>query len=213
MMQFLEYLALPAVFLVAAASLLLLVIQEWRWSIFTLAVQFLGVFLLVTLSWPVLLAVVKLIAGWMAAALLAMSINVPRPEPASPLIEAPASQKAPPPPPFWVSGSLFRLSVAVMVALVVMSLAARLSAFFPGVMLEVILGAFFLIGNGLLQLSFTSRPLPVFLGMLTLLAGFEALYAAIETSALVAGLLAVVNLGLAMVGAYLNLTHPGEETT
>lgn len=210
MSQFLEYLALPAVILVATASLFLLVIQEWRWSIFTLAVQFLGVFLLVALSWPVLLAVVKLIAGWMAAAILSMSITNPRPAQATTLIEAPTRQAPPPRPPFWVPGSLYRISVAVMVGLVVLSLAARIADFIPGILLEVVLGAFFLIGNGILQLSFTSRPLSVFVGLLTLLAGFEVLYAAIETSALVAGLLAVVNLGLALVGAYLNLTQAGE---
>jgi hypothetical protein len=37
---------------------------------------------------------------------------------------------------------------------------------------------------------------------LTALAGFEILYAAVESSALVTALLAVVNLGLALAGAY-----------
>jgi hypothetical protein len=41
------------------------------------------------------------------------------------------------------------------------------------------------------------------LGLLTVLSGFEILYAAVETATLVAGLLAAINLGLALVGAYL----------
>jgi len=42
----------------------------------------------------------------------------------------------------------------------------------------------------------------VIVGLLTVLAGFEIMYAAVESSALVTALLAVVNLGLALAGAY-----------
>jgi hypothetical protein len=52
-------------------------------------------------------------------------------------------------------------------------------------------------------LSLTSDPLRVIIGLLTSLSGFEIIYAAVETSTLVTGLLAGVNLGLALVGAYL----------
>jgi hypothetical protein len=45
--------------------------------------------------------------------------------------------------------------------------------------------------------------LRVTIGLLTALSGFEIIYAAIETSTLVTGLLAGVNLGLALAGAYL----------
>ena len=41
------------------------------------------------------------------------------------------------------------------------------------------------------------------IGLLTTLSGFELIYAAVENSVLVTGLLAVVTLGLALVGAYL----------
>jgi hypothetical protein len=40
------------------------------------------------------------------------------------------------------------------------------------------------------------------IGLLTVLAGFEILYAAVESSILVTALLAVVNLGLALAGAF-----------
>jgi hypothetical protein len=48
------------------------------------------------------------------------------------------------------------------------------------------------------------------LGLLTVLSGFEILYAAVESSILITGLLAAVTLGLAVVGAYL-LTAPTME--
>jgi hypothetical protein len=62
----------------------------------------------------------------------------------------------------------------------------------------------------LLHLGLTAQPLRVVLGLLTVLSGFEILYAAVESATLVAGLLAAVNLGLALVGAYL-LVAPGLE--
>jgi hypothetical protein len=73
-------------------------------------------------------------------------------------------------------------------------------------------GSFMLIGIGLLQLSLSSYPLRVIMGLLTILSGFEIIYAAIETSTLVTGLLAGVNIGLALVGAYL-LIAPTMETS
>ncbi len=41
------------------------------------------------------------------------------------------------------------------------------------------------------------------LGLLTIFAGFEIMYAAVEASTLVAGLLAALNLAIALVAAYL----------
>jgi hypothetical protein len=58
---------------------------------------------------------------------------------------------------------------------------------------------------GVLHLGFTTQPLQTIFGLLTFLAGFETLYATIESSVLVAGFLAVINLGISLVGAYLIL--------
>ena len=51
----------------------------------------------------------------------------------------------------------------------------------------------------------------VIFGLLTVLAGFEVLYAAVEGSILVAALLAGVTLGLGLVGAYLLVASTPEE--
>jgi hypothetical protein len=71
-----------------------------------------------------------------------------------------------------------------------------------GLSLPVALGGLLLIGLGLLHLGITSDSFQVILGLLTVLGGFEILYAAVESSALVTALLVVVNLGLAVAGAY-----------
>jgi hypothetical protein len=68
-----------------------------------------------------------------------------------------------------------------------------------------------LIGMGLLKLGFTVQPLQATLGILTALSGFEILYATIERSALLAGLLAGITLGLALAGAYLMMAPHLEE--
>ena len=65
---------------------------------------------------------------------------------------------------------------------------------------------------GLLHLGVTDRILQVTIGLMTVLAGFEILYAAVESSTLVTALLAVINLGLALTGSYLMVADNAEET-
>jgi len=108
-------------------------------------------------------------------------------------------------------GAPFRLLAAGLVAMVVASSAPRVARWMPGVESEQVWGGLILIGIGLLHLGLTAQPLRVVLGLLTVLSGFEILYAAVESATLVAGLLAGVNLGLALVGAYL-LVSPSLES-
>jgi hypothetical protein len=46
---------------------------------------------------------------------------------------------------------------------------------------------------------------------MTVLSGFEIIYSTVESSVLVAALLAVINLGLALVGAYLLISSNSKE--
>jgi len=192
-----DQLAFFAVVLISMTSLVLLIGQDWRVSISALALQYLGVFELVGLSWSLELAAVKLVAGWMAGAVLGMALlGIPD--------EARKGERL-------VLGSvLFRLLTAGLVWLVAFSIAPQLSARIPGIKYEQVLGGIILIGMGLLQLGLTALPLRITIGLLTVLSGFEILYAVVETSTLVSGLLAGVSLGLALVGAYL-LTIPTME--
>jgi hypothetical protein len=64
---------------------------------------------------------------------------------------------------------------------------------------------------GLLHLGLTAQPLRVVIGLLTVLAGIDIFYAVIESSTLVAGLLASVNLALSLIGAYLIVNPTIEE--
>jgi len=43
----------------------------------------------------------------------------------------------------------------------------------------------------------------IIIGLLTVISGFEILYATLEASVLMTGLLAIMNIGLAFVGVYI----------
>jgi hypothetical protein len=185
-----------AVIILVLSTLFLLMSQNWRWSIFGLALQYLAVFLLASLVWPVGLAAVKLVAGWMAGAVLGAA------QPAPELVEDSR---------FGGSSFIFRLLVAVMVWIMVFTLAPLVVDLVP-LPAPLVTGAMLLVGMGLAHLGMTTRPLRVLVGLLTVLSGFELFYAAVEDSVLVTGMLVVITLGLALVGAYLlDIMSPGEE--
>ena len=198
----LQFMAIPGAILVFITALLLISIQEWRISLAALAVQYLGVFILVAIHWPLMMALTKLLSGWICALLLGMAmvslLGTSKTDAGSkvqPRLLGLSGQS--------ISTILFRLVAAAVVALVVFSLAPALSRWIPGIQYEQVMGALVLLGFGLLHLGLTANPLRVIFALLTILSGFEILYSAVEVSTLVAGLLAGVNLGLAMIGAYL----------
>ena len=193
--QVMQQIPLIAMVVLVITTLFLLLSQNWQLNILVLALQFLAVFALTTLVWPFGLAAVKLVAGWMAGAVLGAS----QPDPA--LVEDPQAVGS--------ATFVFRLLVAVLVWVLVLTSTPVITEIVP-LPFPLITGAMLLIGMGLIHLGMTTRPLRVLLGLLTTLSGFELLYAAVENSVLVAGLLAVVTLGIALVGAYLLDALPGE---
>lgn len=213
----LTWLALPAVILILLTGLALLISADWRLSIGALAVQFVGVFILTAFNWPVEMAITKLIAGWMAGAVLGMALlSLPETAPADAGFSVYTRPQALgsedwAPGAYSLSGQIFRLMASLLVLLTVFSLAPKLSAWAPQIDQTTAQGGLVLIGLGLLQLGFTSQTMRTILGLLTTLSGFEIIYSAIESSTLVAGLLAGVTLGLALMGAYLLIAPQMEE--
>lgn len=194
-----EPLILGAMILVSLTSLYILISRDWRFSIAALAIQYMGVFLLVGTAWPIELAVTKMVAGWMAGAILGIAVASSSETRVD--IEQPLK-----------FGTSFRLLSAAIFALTVTSVVLHSGELLSSISIGIQWGSFFLIGIGLLQLSLTSHPLRVVIGLLTVLSGFEIIYATMESSVLVTGLLAGVNLGLALVGAYL-LVAPAMEAS
>jgi hypothetical protein len=187
--------SLIPVLLLAVSSLGLIVSRNWRWIILFLVIQYIGVFWMVSFLWPVGLAAVKGIIGWMAAAVLGASRST------SDLEDDEFS---------GLSGRLFRGMAAVVVWVLVFSIAQPVQYWIP-TQLPILQGGLLLFGMGLLHLGMTTNPLRVVVGLLTVFAGFEILYASIESSVLMAGLMGVVNLGLALMGSYTLLSANMEE--
>lgn len=195
-----DFLILPAVILAFITASILLVSWDWRFSIFILAIQYVAVVLLVSSSWPIETAAVKLVAGWMACAVMVLALRN--------LHSNRLSGGGKP-----ISEFIFRLIAAVMAGLFAFTGGARLVLWLPEISVEQAFGSIILIAMGLLHLGLTNHPFRVVLGLLTVLSGFEILYAAVESSILIAGLMALVTLGLAIICAYLLTAQTMEEVS
>ena len=169
-----------AVGIILFTSVGLLIARDWRWSISLLALE----------HWPLGMASVKVVAGWMAAAILGMT--------RSGLSDEPLAQED-----TWPHGRLFRMSAAGVVLILVAAVTPDVDTIMADAGFPVTTGSLLLIGMGLLQLGITAHVLRMTIGLMTVLSGFETIYSTVENSILVAALLAVINLGLALVGSYL----------
>lgn len=177
------------VILIWFASILLLTSRDWRVQLAVLAFHYLAAFWLITRHLPFAMASAKLVAGWMVVASLGMTrISLIQ-------IEEQGSLRA--------QDRFFPLTLAGVVAVVTACASPRIEAIIPGIGLPVIAGSLLLVGTGLMQLGITSNILRIILGLLSMLMGFEIVYSAVESSILVAGLLALTNLALGLVGSYL----------
>ena len=175
------------VVLLMAASLCILMLQNFRLALAALAAQYLLIFLLITSVLPSSLALVKLLVGWMITALLVSEIR---------LIEKDWENR------IALSGNLLRGGVLILLWIVVYLVLPLIQLWIP-VNQTVLLGGMILLSGGLIQVGLSSQVLRVSLGLLTLFSGFEIIYAALEPSVLVSGLLVLVNIGIGLTGLFL----------
>ena len=187
-----------AVIVILVTSVGSLLVRDWRLSIIFLALQYLGMFILVLQHWPLGMATVKVVAGWMAAAILGMT--------RSGLSTQGFDEES-----IWPRGRLFRLFAAGIVGLIVSAVTPGVSTIMADAGFAVTSGSLLLIGMGLLHLGITVSILRVAIGLMTVLSGFEIIYSAVEGSILVAALLAIINLGLALAGSYLLIASASSE--
>lgn len=215
-----------AILILFITSIVMLIARDWRITLATLAVIYIAVFLLINQIWPLPLAIVKLIAGWIACIVLGMaSLKLPvyfdakgsrsfnsflstaayiTKQAVSEFDRIRTDSRTP-------LGNFFAVFAALFIFLAAVAIAYRFTGNFVLVNFFPLLGGIFLVAMGLLQVGFTNHPLYISTGLLTILAGFEILYALIDSSVLVAGLLSGTNLGLALIGAYL-ISAPGLES-
>jgi hypothetical protein len=179
------------VLLILIASGVMLINRDWRVQLGALAMQYLAAFWLVTRHLPFAMGSAKLVTGWMVVAALGMTRLS--------LTENTEDENDT----FRPRGQWFPIVLIGIVSLVALGATPRIEAATPGLGLQVIAGSLLLIGAGLIHLSITADIFRAILGLLTMLIGFEIIYAAVESSILVAGFLALTNLGLGLVGSYL----------
>lgn len=192
-----EALATPSFILIVITSMAILTFRDWRINALALALQYLAAFLIVTLSWPIGMAVTKLIVGWMAAASLALTL---------------LRQNQRPSPDETTASLLFRSVAGLVAIIVIFVLSPRLQAgVFPDLDLIIIQSGLTLMGMALMQLGTTAEPYLTIISLLSLISGFEVIHAGLERSLLLTGLLAVVNLGMALVGVYFIVKKNPEE--
>ena len=193
-----QTLSVAVLFLCAVGILL---VKNWRWMTGLLALQYIGVLSLVSISWPVEIAVVKLVAGWMAAAVLFLTYaNIP---------DSTAEMQNE----LSFPEIFFRGFTALLIGISMYSLVPVALRWFLGATPQQTLGGLLLLGLGLLQLGLSREAIRIVIGVLTVISGFEILYATLEASVLMTGLLAILNIGIAFVGAYLLLASYLEETS
>ena len=197
MAQLIETIIAITLFLCSTA---ILVIPDRRWLLGLLALQYVGVFLLVSFSWPLEIAVVKLVAGWMSTAVLFLSQS----EDSSSAYKERLTASFP--------GTLFMLFAALLIGLSMYSLMPAALRWFLGASPQQILGGVWLLGLGTLHVSFSKQEIRIIIGLLTVISGFEILYATLEASVFMTGLLALLNISLAFTGTYLQMASNLEES-
>jgi len=182
---------------------LAIVLNDRRWMLLMLAGEYVALTWLSATIMPIQTAAVKLVAGMMVCAVLALSIvRVGH--------ESDIAQREGLP-----SGIAFKVIAVLLVSFSAWGLAERGSEYIPGtVSRAATLGSMFLIGMGLLHIGISEDPFRIGIGLLTVLAGFEIIYAAVEPSLAILALMAAVNIGLSIIVSYLMVgtsTHRTEE--
>lgn len=174
--------------IIVITGMIILIFRDWRFNAVALGLQYLAAFALFNLSFPIGIAVVKLIVGWMATAAIAITC-----------IRQLKLKDASEP----TSSLFFRAMIGLLTIIVVFILAPSIQeTVFPGVRLVILQSGLILMALAIMQLGTNADPYLTIISLLSFMSGFEIIHAALEISTLLNSLLVVVNLGLALVGVY-----------
>ena len=180
-----------AVVLVFLCALINLTRRQWLTNLIALVFQHIGVFILLLSVRQIRMAFIPLFVGLMTTLILLVTLI------GSGKMQTPSFFER------VSAGEVFRviagLVVIIFVALLIPTVRREI---FPAAGSYLLLGSLGLILLSLLQVGMIAEPLYVTIGLLSMLSGFQLLYASIETSALLEALFAVLNLGLGLVGAF-----------
>ena len=186
----------PAVAAVLVTASLLVIAEDRRLLVFALATQYLFVGLLYTHLLALPIAGIKIMAGLIVWIIVFLSAQQGGWQPVLTGSGTPG---------LWGlgAGARFRVFAVILVVLIGWKLATSGVMPFPVASEYVTFGALQLACQGLLMLGLTGRPLKTGLGILTFLSGFGLLYSGVEPALMVVGVLAAVDVAVALAISYL----------
>jgi hypothetical protein len=188
---------------------ILVITNDWRLSLLALATQYLLAALLLAqiVIWQVV--GVKIIVGLLVIGIFVITggqVNFGRSPDAEDALEAPRARFE------FPTNAPFRLVACAMIIVVAWTVGNHENFTLPGLPLGLNIASYLLLALGLLNLGLTEEPMNAGMGLLTGLTGFEMLYAGVEQSLAVMGLLAAVNFGVALSVSYLAFLRYAAET-
>lgn len=185
-----QWVSSVALILIVISAISSTILRNWKITLISLGLMYLGMAILLSISLPISVAIIKLLVGWMCCAVLAIScISVQYQEA--------FSEES------LFSSLLFRVLAIALVGTVLLILIPIIQTLLTGNVSSMTLNAcIILILIGLIQVAMTSESFFTITGLLTLFLGFDAFYSIVEVSTLLTGLLAVVNFGFVLIGSY-----------
>lgn len=190
--NWLQDFAAIAVALALSTGALTIVLNDRRWMLLALAGMYVSLTWLTAIAIPLESAIVKLVAGMMVCAVLALSVMRAGQE-----IKGTKEEGLP-------TGMAFRIIAVLLVLATAWGLSERGWVSLPQTINRAaILGSMMLLSLGFLHLGVSEDPFRVGLGLITALAGFEIIYAAVEPSLAMLALLAAVHIGISIIVSYL----------
>jgi hypothetical protein len=165
----------------------IILVEDWRYRLALVAIIELIGFILIVQIWPIALASVKLISGWMGIALLATTFTFSFTE------SAPSSP---------VSSRIFRLMLVVFGWLLVLVSAERFNEWLPIPYTNLFVGLVFFL-SGMTYLALRMNSIDTVIGLLIFFEGFDVIYSSLEGSALITGIFGIIIISICLTGSYL----------
>lgn len=179
------------IFAALSALVMILVGRTWQYRAAGLAIVNLIAFILILQIWPLALASVKLISGWISVILISSS-----------QISRQTSGESVTP----RSAAIFRLLITLLVWIVITAAANSFNQWLPIPYTNLYIGLV-IIAAGLIFASVSQEIFDVIIGVLILLAGFDIIYSSLEGSALVTGIYSLIVIFIALLNTYFSSDH------
>jgi hypothetical protein len=135
--------------------------------------------------WPIALASVKLISGWMGIALLGTAKLNTEEKNIKPIL----------------SVIVFKLLMVFLLWMVTAAAAPSINDWIPIFYTNLYIGLATM-GGGILFIGLSEDPFEIILGLLLFLVGFDIIYSSLEGSALVTGIFALIIILICLISTY-----------